>query len=209
MSSLILPKKFDPSDLLADFLGKGGYHFNAEEVLKDFDYQSFLPRNRAYAEPEHLNSAMRLDEFSLDQINQLRRLQHAISEKYLAHLRHHIFYHDFYDIVYPTSQNWHYDIEDVLDFRGYNANLNCYFEDCFEERGDTGVTFAPFDKDLEGSRRDIGSEMVYVKKFDIVLINQTRRFLHRVTSDQQRRPILMFCISFMDLFADLPLPKRK
>lgn len=204
-----MSKAFNSDELLADYLGKGGYHFNAEEVLKDFDYQCFLPRNRPYAEPEHLNMAMRLDEFNLYQINQLRDLQHRISTKYLSEFRHHIFYHDFYDVVYPTSQNWHYDIEDVLNWKGYNAVFNCYFEDCVPENNDIAVTFNPFDKELEGTTKDTGSEMVYVKKFDMVLINQTRRFLHRVTGIQQRRPILMFCVSFLDFYADLPLPGRE
>lgn len=198
-------KQFDPNMLLAEFLGKGGYHFDASKVLKDFDHELFLPRNRAYAEPEHLNVAARLNEYNLEQVNALRDLQHRISTEYLSHLRHHIFYHDFYDIVYPTSKNWHYDIEDVLNFRGYNANLNCYFEDCFPENDDIAVTFHPNEPGLEGTQKDMGTEMIYAKKHDIVLINQTRRFMHRVTGDQKRRPILMFCISFMDLFAELPL----
>jgi hypothetical protein len=199
-------KPFNSAEMIGDYLGKGGYHFNAEAVLKDFDYKCFLPRNRAYGEHETLNSAIKLNSYSLYQINQIRDLTHRISTEYLSDFRHHIFYHDFYDIVYPTSKNWHYDIEDILDWKGYNAVLNCYFEDTSPENDDIAVTFTPYDDAIVDTQKQRDSDLIYVKKNDIVLINQTRRFLHRVTDDHQRRPILMFAISFMDFPADLPLP---
>lgn len=199
--------QFNSDEMLDQYLSVGGYRWNASDILKDFDYESFLPLNRPYGAHEHMNAAIKLQGYSLKQINQIRELTHRISTTYLSDYRHHIFYHDFYDTVYPASMNWHFDIDSILGWHGYNAIINVYFEDCCPEKEDIAVTFAPYEAAYEGTQADLQTEMVYVKKNDIVLINQSKHFLHRVTGNHQKRPIMMFCVSFMDFHADLPLPK--
>lgn len=200
-----MSKPFNSDEMIASYLSQGGYHFNGQEVLKDFDYEAFMPRNRTNGETDHLNVAVRLQEYNLHQLDQIRQLQHRISSTLLKDVRHHIFYHDFYDMVYPKSVNWHFDI-DLPDWKGYNASLNCYFEDSDAEANDPAVTFIPFDRDLENTTTPANEEHIHVKKFDMVLINQTDNFLHRVTRHDKKRTILMFGIALLDLPAKYPMP---
>lgn len=199
--------QFNVDNMIADYMSVGGYHFDGKEVLKDFDYAAFLPRNCPNGATDHLNIPVRLQKYNLYQLDQIRKVQQRISDMVFKDLRHHIFYHDFYDEVYPKSTNWHYDI-DLPDWFGYNASLNCYFEDCVEENGDPAVTFTPFDPDIENTAKSVGETDIFVKKFDMVLINQTTNFLHRVTRHDKKRPIMMFAVSLFDLPSTYPLPKR-
>lgn len=203
-----MSQQFNADDMVASYLSVGGYHFDGKEILKDFDHDCFLPRNRPNGATDHLNVATRLKDYNNYQIQQIINLQHRISTTIFKDFRHHIFYHDFYDIVYPRSTLWHYDI-DLPDWNGYNSSLNCYFEDCTDPDSDPAVTFAPFDEKIENTDINVGEEHIFVKKFDMVLINQTKNFLHRVTRQDKKRPILMFGISFFDLPANYPFVDKK
>lgn len=198
--------KFDLAQLYVDLLTKGFYYFDGSDLLDEFpigDYAKipgvFGPTSAPCDENRHIR---RFTELS----GPFEDMGRRISEHYLAGLEHRLTFDQFQHFVHREAHAWHKDPVELHDGSLRTCTLNCYYESYDKTTGGELQFFEvmPNGRIVEDDNPTASGNVdpiddndpricgVFPQKYMIIIINQTSRFLHRVTPLNKGRDLMLF-----------------
>lgn len=188
--------QFDISNFLADYLTKGFYRFNAEEVLSKFNIDLFMPMKTGDHTFKTTLPEERYNFYFEKQKRELYKLKDLLLEYYFVHFNCDLRFNDMWASVGENVTGWHSDRMNC--WPGFNSSVNCYFDTSSPETGgelqlSTVVARPP---DQGGPKRIV--ESVYPERFDVIVINQGIDFLHQVTPSPIQRRMISHAAAFYD-----------
>lgn len=191
---------FSGDEFMTEYLTNGFYCFNAKEILSQVCLNVFSEIDKSYPDLIVPENGF---EFNLDEIvnsfpiSQDRKsildLQVVISNKILKDFSHILKFDVLSYHVCKDVQAWHNDAE--LSFEGQNASINCFFDDMGEDVGGAFI-MQPYSDNPGNEFLNISS--VYPKKYDVIILNQNRNWLHRVQPSTKFRRLVSYACRFDD-----------
>ena len=179
-------KQFDINECFSDFHAYGFYAFNAAEILSKVDpdvlfskeHPKYLPVEGLwppYAGPTPAHADI------------FRFLEKELGEAY-GFGKTSIHVCQYWTNGGERIEKWH---NDACDNDGsYEFALNCYFDDSDEEEGT--LQLKPMD-----DKDSLNVHSYTPKKFNIVVLNHTLDFLHRITPIKRDRRVLVITGKFL------------
>lgn len=194
------PKNFNADEFIGDYLTKGFYYFDAHAVMRDIEYRRLEPVTVKHddgcfhAEGHEFHSEyMRLT---------IEQLQREIRRKYLTDFDCKLQFDFFTDHVNDHVQSWHSDAQYALP--GQNATINCFFDNTSELLGGRFDMMA-YDKEYFGTKKLPGYfTSIYPQRYQIVIFNQNRNFLHKAVPSVCARRMVSFACEIADINPILP-----
>lgn len=183
--------KFDASTFYVDYLMKGFYCFNAEEILSTIKIKPFDILEQIA--PDHLVPPGGFEYTGDYEEAEIKRLGVYISEHFLNMFPHQLKLDVFSYHVCSDVQRWHNDAE--LALVGQNASINCFFDDMDSSKGGMFM-MQPYKPNAKTNDPSVVG--VYPKKYDIIILNQNRNYIHRVESSIYLRRLISYACSFTD-----------
>lgn len=187
---------FDVDQCLADFFTKGFYVFSAEAAMCTIPIDKFKvvtekhPDNCFHAEGHEFHSEL--------QTRNIMVLRANLTALWLSKIAEHELIFDFYsDKCNDHVVNFHSDAQ--YAHPGQNATVNCFFDDMSPEVGGR-FDMAPYRADLLWTSDGVpGMSSVYPKKFDVIIFNQNRNFMHKVIPASVTRRMISFACVLKDI----------
>ena len=187
-------KLFNLEEFMEDYLTKGFYQFEGAKVLKYFDPEPVFGKIKTSDKTFKTNDPKeRLEGYTPRQRSYLFEVSRLVQDVFMPYMKVTMNFNDMWSRVTPGVHGWHSD--HMRAWAGYNASMNLYFDESSEETGGQ-LQFHPTGSYIPDDSEQIHS--VYPKKFDIVILNQTPGFVHRVTPSDQERRVLSFVCAFHD-----------
>lgn len=179
---------------LADFNHQGFYSFGVPEGMKYFQsypFDDIKSGDRQYKTPDLSERIEYLTDIQHHSICGLRRL---IEQELLFDIRNLMMFNDAWNGVAKNVQGFHNDFDPYSP--QYTASLNVYLDESNEQTGG----LLQFSQDGETVLGEI-----YPKKHEIIILNQTRAWLHRVTPTTQKRRMISFKLALLDLVPNIEM----
>jgi hypothetical protein len=198
-SPMSAKKMFNPDEFLGDYFTKGFYVFDATTIMRGIEIQRFEP-----VKVKHDDNCFHAEghEFHSDYMRlTIEQLQRDIRR--VLHMFPHTSTFDFYaEEVNDHVQNWHSDAQYALP--GQNATINCFFDNTSEAQGGR-FDMASYSADIIGTNKYPGMfTSIYPQRYDIIIFNQNRNFLHKAVKNKTRRRMVSFACEFADINPILP-----
>lgn len=179
---------------LADFNCQGFYSFGVPEGMKrfpSFPFDDLKYGDRQYETPDLGERMKYLDE---DQHHAICWLRRMIEDDLLGDLQKRMMFNDAWNGVAENVQGFHNDFDPYSP--EYTTSLNVYLDESTEETGG----LLQFSQDGETVLGE-----VYPKKHEIIILNQTRQWLHRVTPSTKKRRMISFKLALLDLVPNIEM----
>jgi hypothetical protein len=183
------------SAFLADFLTKGFHCFNAADFLQLCPIEKFQTvtvkhaDNCFHAEGHEFHNEI--------MTSAIKGLMSILTGSVLYEFDASLAFDFFADKPNDHVVKFHSDAQYAMP--GQNATINCFFDDTDETTGGR-FDMSPYREDIFGKSDDVpGMASVYPKMYDIIIFNQNRNFLHKVTSANSRRRMISFACTFHDI----------
>lgn len=191
--------KFDKNQFISDYMTVGMYVFNASEIMDQIEIDRFSTVTMKYEDNcFHAEGHEHHNPYQQKSIELLRK---DLSSFILRDFRHEIVFDFYCTEVGESVRDWHNDAE--YNLAGQNASVNCFFDDTSTESGGR-FEMKPYSKNEFQKAEESHLEIVYPKKFDIVIFNQNRNFLHRAFPSTDLRRMVSFGCLFGDFNHILP-----
>lgn len=188
---------FCEDTFLSEYFVNGAYCFNAKSILEKVDIDTFkaivVDRNndRFLAET--------FEGYPPHQAAQIEQLRQDIIEKIFGNYALELIF-DF--MGFEVNQNvrkWHGDTEYSLPKQ--NASINCFFDSMSAAVGGE-FQVQPYRPVPTNDASDIAT--FYPQKYDIIVINQNRNFMHRAGPASITRRMISFGAAFTEMNEVLP-----
>lgn len=184
----------DVGEFITEYLTKGFFRFNANEVLSNFDLRAFGKIKKTDTTFYTQHPKERYTGYTDLQEALLKQLLRDLSEMYFHELKHELRFSDMWSSANPNTYEWHNDT--LRCWPGFNSSVNCYFDSTDLETGGSLQMHPNTYAEIEDNSRDINE--VYPQQFDVIVINQNSNWMHRVLHTEQPRRMLAFAGAFFD-----------
>lgn len=179
---------------LADFNHQGFYSFGVPKRMDDFPWFPFSYIKSGDQQYKTPDLSERMTYLTEDQQHSICWLRNLIEDELLGDLRKSMMFNDAWNGVAQNVQGFHNDFDPYSP--EYTASLNVYLDESGEQTGG----LLQFSQDGETVLGE-----VYPKKGEVIILNQTRAWLHRVTPTTQKRRMISFKLALLDLVPNIEM----
>lgn len=194
--------QFDKDQFFTDYLTRGMYVFNAAEILRKIDIDRFKA-----VTVQHEDGCFHAEGHEYHENYQeqaIKQLMKDLSEIVLKDFQHDLVFDFFAPEVNMNVRKWHGDPE--YNMPNQNTSVNCFFDDTGPEIGGC-FEMVPYTPELHGTDTNNGDPRIaiaYPKKYDIIIFNQNRTFIHKATASKNPRRMLSFGCTLKDFNSIIP-----
>lgn len=192
---------FDPTTFMGDFFTKGFYVFSAEKLLRQIPVDAFR-----VVKEQHPDKCFHAEGHEFHPPKQARYIQALLSllkETYINRLDENEMLFDFFaEECNDHVLKFHSDAQYAHPKQ--NATINCFFDEMNPEVGGR-FDMAPYHKDTIGkSDEAVGMNSVYPQRFDVIIFNQNRNFLHKAVAATVPRRVISYACTFKNINPLMP-----